>query len=178
MTGQTDNVSDHPARIALFPGAFDPVTHGHLDIIGRAAGLFERLVVAVGRNPLKEHVFTPEERQAMLVAHTRRWPNVEVPIYRDLTVDFARRIGADVIIRGIRDGADLRAELEIANTNLIISGIETIFLMTSHQHVLTSSTLIKQIVEMGGADIQQLSKLVPADVAKRLEDKLRPSAGA
>ena len=164
------------ARVALFPGAFDPVTHGHLDIIGRAAGLYERLIVAVGINPLKEHVFTPEERREILTTHTKQWTNVEVPTYSDLTVDFARRVGAQVIIRGIRDSADLHAELEIANTNLIISGIETVFLMTGHQYVLTSSTLIKQIVEMGGSDIDQLSKLVPVDVAKRLIERLRPSS--
>ncbi len=161
------------ANVALYPGAFDPVTHGHLDIIGRAAKLFERLIVAVGVNPIKEHVFSPDERREMLVAHTSDWPNVEVQTYTDLTVDLARRVDAHVILRGIRSSVDLHDELDIANTNLIIGEIETVFLMTSHQHGLTSSTLIKQIVEMGGHDPEQLTKLVPPDVAKRLIERLR-----
>ncbi len=159
--------------VAIFPGTFDPVTHGHLDIIRRAACLFERLIVAVGENPLKAQVFTPEERREMLIQHTADAPNVEVRTYAGLTVDFAQEVGAKVILRGIRDAVDLHAELEIATANLIIGDLETVFLMTSGQHVVTSSTLIKQIVEIGRYDTEHLSRLVPLDVARKLEQRLR-----
>jgi pantetheine-phosphate adenylyltransferase len=160
-------------NLAIFPGMFDPVTLGHLDIIERAARLYDRLIVAVGDNPLKQPTFSQDERKEMLVEHTRSWPAVEVETYSGLTVDYARAVGARVILRGIRDNVDLHAELEIATTNLIIGGIETVFLMTSGQHMLTSSTLIKQIVEIGRYDPNHLARLVPLDVAQRLEERLR-----
>ncbi len=166
-------MTEKDSRIALFPGAFDPVTHGHLDIIERAAKLYDRLVVAIGINPLKQTIFTPEERAEMLSAHTSPLNNVKVRTYEDLTVEFAKQVGAGVILRGIRDTVDLHNELQIANTNLIIGGIETMFLMTSHEHVLTSSSLIKQIVEIGGYDSNRIAKLVPLDVATKLEKRLR-----
>lgn len=161
------------AHLAIFPGMFDPVTHGHLDIIRRASMLYERLIVAVGENPIKIQVFTLKERREMLIEHTGDLPNVEVHIYDGLTVEFARSVGAGVILRGIRDTVDLHAELEIATTNRIIGDIETVFLMTSGQHILTSSKLIKQIVEIGRYDADHLARLVPLDVAKRLEERLR-----
>jgi len=160
------------AHIAVFPGMFDPVTHGHLDIIRRASKLYEKLIMGVGDNPLKTEVFTQEERREMLEQHTSDLPNLEVRTYSGLTVEFARSVGAGVILRGIRDTVDLHAELEIATTNLIIGGIETVFLMTSGQHILTSSALIKQIVEIGEYDTDRLARLVPLDVAKRLEERL------
>jgi pantetheine-phosphate adenylyltransferase len=163
-------------QIAIFPGTFDPVTLGHLDIIERAARLYDRLVVAVGDNPLKKEVFTQEERREMLAAHTRHIANVEAHAYTGLTIEFARRMGARVILRGIRDNVDLHAELEIATTNLIMGSIETVFLMTAGQHSLTSSTLIKQIVQFGQYDPDHLARLVPLDVAKRLEERLRSKA--
>ncbi len=159
-------------NLAIFPGAFDPLTHGHLDIIQRAAKLYDRLIVAVGHNPLKTEVFTPDERAEMLRHHTNELTNVEVSIYSGLTVDFAKSLGARVILRGIRDNVDVHAELEIATTNRIIGDIETVFLMTSGDHILTSSTLIKQIVEIGRYDADHLARLVPLDVAKRLGDRL------
>lgn len=161
------------SNLAVFPGSFDPVTHGHLDIIQRASVLYERLIVAVGQNPLKDEVFTPQERKEMVVEHTANLANVEVRTYSGLTVEFARSIGAGVILRGLRDNMDLHAELEIAVTNRIIGDIETVFLMTSGQHILTSSTLIKQIVEIGQYDADRLARLVPLDVARRLEKRLR-----
>jgi len=158
---------------AIFPGMFDPVTLGHLDIIQRASRLYDRLIVAVGDNPLKKEVFTSAERKQMVLEHTADLPNVEVQTYTGLTVEYARSVGARVILRGIRDNVDLHAELEIATMNLIIGGIETVFLMTSGQHMLTSSTLIKQIVEIGRYDHNHLARLVPLDVAHRLEERLR-----
>lgn len=166
------------ADVAIFPGVFDPVTYGHLNIIGRAAKLYRSLIVAVGHNPLKSEVFTPDERREMVASHTQELSNVEVRTYDGLTVEFARGIGARVIVRGIRDTVDLHAELEIATTNRIIGDVETVFLMTDGQHVLTSSTLIRQIVEIGHYDTEHLSKLVPLDIAKRLEERLRRARGA
>ncbi len=160
-------------NIAIFPGMFDPVTHGHLDIIARASRLYAKLLVAVGDNPLKEEVFTPQQRLEMLAEHTSHLSNVEVQTYSGLTVEFARSVRAGVILRGIRDTVDLHAELEIATANRIIGDIETVFMVTSGEHVLTSSTLIKQIVEIGQYDAAHLARLVPLDVAKRLEERLR-----
>ena len=165
-----------PTNLAMFPGMFDPLTHGHLDIIQRGSKLYDTLIVAVGQNPLKAEVFTVDERRQMLIEHIVDLPNIEVRTYSGLTVEFARSIGATVILRGIRDNVDLHAELEIATTNRIIGGIETVFLMTSGEHMLTSSTLIRQIVEIGGYDTDRLGRLVPLDVAKRLEERLRGSA--
>lgn len=169
-------MSEQETNLAIFPGMFDPVTLGHVDIIQRASKLFDRLLVAVGLNPLKTEVFTAEERLEMVVAHTADLPNVEVRTYTGLTVEFARSVGARVILRGIRDNVDLHAELEIATTNRIIGGIETVFLMTAGHHILTSSTLIRQVVEIGGYDTDHLARLVPLDVAKRLEERLRKAS--
>ncbi len=157
---------------AVFPGMFDPLTHGHLDIIQRASRLYEKLIIGVGDNPVKTEVFTQQERLDMLIEHTSDLPSIEVRAYSGLTVEFARCVGAGVILRGIRDTVDLHAELEIATTNLIIGDIETVFLMTSGQHILTSSTLIRQIVEIGQYDTNHIARLVPLDVAKRLEQRL------
>jgi len=164
-------MADARTSVAIFPGAFDPMTHGHLDIVRRAAKLYSKLIVAVGKNPMKQEVFSADERAEMLTAHTADLPNVEVRTYTGLTVEFARQLGAGVIVRGIRDTVDLHAELEIATANRIIGDTETVFLMTSDQHVLTSSTLIKQIVEIGEYDSDRLSRLVPLDVAQRLKER-------
>jgi len=166
-------VPDSRQHIAMFPGTFDPVTYGHLDIIERASRMYPRLIVAVGNNPEKASLFTAQERVHMLQAKLAHLENVEVQPYDGLTAAFARDVGARVIIRGIRDNVDLHAELELANTNLMISGIETVFLMASSQHALTSSNLIKQIVHIGGYDVNRLSRLVPLDVAEALEQRMR-----
>jgi pantetheine-phosphate adenylyltransferase len=164
--------------VAVFPGTFDPVTLGHLDVIRRAANLFSRVVVGVGHNPEKTEIFTTDDRVAMiseLVAESR---NVEVGSYDGLTMEFVRKMNASVIVRGIRDSADLRDELQFANANLIVGDIETVFLMTSEQHALTSSSLIKQIVELGGADTDRLRNLIPEGVLVRLRQKLAKEGGS
>jgi pantetheine-phosphate adenylyltransferase len=160
------------ARTAVFPGSFDPITNGHLDIIQRASGLFERVIVAVGQNPAKAEVFSPEERVRMIAELVREFPNVNVASYSGLTIDFVRQAGGDVILRGIRDTLDVRDELQAANTNLIVGGIETVFLMASDQYTLTSSTFIKQIVSLGGDASTRLSALVPTNVLEQLRAKL------
>lgn len=166
-------MTNHRETTAVFPGTFDPVTLGHLDIMRRAARLFTRLVVGVGQNPEKSAMFTADERVEMIREHIGDLDNATVASYAGLTMEFVRGIGAPVIVRGIRDGSDLRDELQFANANLIVGDIETVFLMTNEQHALTSSTLIKQIVELGGGDLKRLSNLVPPSVLKRLESKVR-----
>ena len=160
------------SRTAVFPGSFDPITNGHLDIIERAARLFGRVVVAVGHNPAKTEVFSPSERVAMIRGLVAQHENVAVDSYEGLTIDFVRAAGGDLIVRGIRDTIDVRDELQAANTNLIVGGVETVFLMASDRYALTSSTFIKQIVSMGGEESARLSSLVPTSVLQQLREKL------
>ena len=155
------------ARIAIFPGTFDPITNGHLDIIQRGRLLFDRLVVAVGYNPDKRHLFTQPERTELIRELVADMPNVSVESFTGLTVDFARRIGAAVILRGIRSFSDLQYEFQVALTNRVVAGVETVFIMTSEQFAFTSSTLIKQVAAMGG----DVSALVPANVVRRMREK-------
>ena len=159
--------------VAVFPGTFDPVTLGHVDLIQRGARLFPRLIVGVGHNPEKSALFAPDERVEMIAELIRGMENVSVESYDGLTMAFVRRVGAGALLRGIRDSADLRDELQFANANLIVGDIETVFLMTTNPNALTSSALIKQIVELGGADIERLNNLVPPGVLRRLQEKIR-----
>lgn len=165
-------MTKHKAKIAVFAGTFDPPTSGHVDIIKRSRRLFDQLIVAVGRNPEKEPFFSETERLSMLRELTSSMDNVHVEAYPGLTMDFVREKGATVIIKGIRDSSDLGSELQQANVNLIAGNTETVFLLTSDQHALTSSTLIRQVVEFGG-DPGRLERLVPATVARRLHERLK-----
>lgn len=162
---------------AVYPGSFDPITHGHLDVIRRAARLFNRLIVGVGLNPGKQPIFSPEERIKLIRPHIAHMRNVSLDSYEGLTMDFVRNCDARVLIRGIRDLADLSAELQQANVNLAIGGIETVFLLTSDQHVMTSSTYVKQIFELSGGDVDRLKRLVPDNVARRMAEKHGPPRG-
>lgn len=165
--------SNRKPVVALYPGSFDPVTYGHLDVIRRAGSLFDGLVVGVGENPEKKSWFSQRERLEMLRPHVAELPNVRAEAYAGLTVDFMRRCGARFILRGIRDQTDLSDELHQANVNLVAGDIETLFLMTSDQHVLTSSTYIKQLYELGGSDLERLRRLVPPNVLERLDHKIK-----
>ena len=158
--------------VAVFQGSFDPVTFGHLDVIRRAARLFNELIVAIGINPDKAPLFSPQERMDLLLPHIADLPNVRAASYAGLTIDFVRECGANVLVRGIRDMADLNHEVQLANLNRMIGGVETVFMLTSDQHVLTSSTYIKQIYEMGGGDLSRFKQLVPDNVAERLAERL------
>jgi len=155
--------------VVVFPGTFDPITEGHLDMIRRGSRLFDKLIVAVGTNPQKTELFSKEERVALTRELVKDLPNVEVQSYDGLTIDFVHRVGGTMILKGIRDTVDLRAELQQANTNRIAGGVETLFLLTSDRHALTSSTLIKQIAAMGG----DVSQLVPPSVREKLLAKLK-----
>jgi pantetheine-phosphate adenylyltransferase len=156
----------------VFPGTFDPITKGHLDIIKRARVIVDELIVAVGHNPAKQALFSFEERVEMVRELVRDFGDVEVKAYEGLTAEFVQSVGAQVIVRGIRDNVDLHFELQQSNINLAIGGVETIFLLANDQFALTSSTYIKQIVELGCQDLDRLSRLVPNTVAQRLLNKI------
>ncbi len=165
-------MTDMRPGIAVFPGTFDPATFGHLDIIQRSARLFGKLVVGVGKNPEKHEMFPTDERVEMMREITREVENVTVRAYEGLTMKFAHEVGAGIIVRGIRDSHDLRDELNFANANMMVGDVETVVLMASDRNALTSSTLIKQIVELGGGEIHRLADLVPPGVLSRLKNQL------
>lgn len=168
---------DGSSKIGLFPGTFDPITNGHLDVIRRGQVLFDRLVVAVANNPAKREVFTMEERQAMIEQLIRETcdDHVHVEAYSGLTVDFARRIGATAILRGIRNVTDLNFEIQLALTNRAIADIETVFMMSGESYGFTSSTLIRQIAV--GGDINRLHRLLPSVVLDKLKAKKAEHGG-
>lgn len=157
-------------RVAVFPGQFDPITNGHLDVIQRGMKLFDEVIVAVGINPDKREMFTLEERVELIKELLGDHPAVRVERYAGLTVDFVRKMRATAILRGIRDVSDLRYEFQLALANRAVGGVETVFIMTGDQYALTSSSLIRQVVSLGG-DIRQLSALLPANVIQRLVAK-------
>lgn len=162
-------------RIAVFPGQFDPITNGHLDIIRRAVQLFDEVIVGVGINPEKRELFSQDERLAMVQELLTDIPGARAAKYEGLTVDFVRSVGAAVMLRGIRDVSDLRHEFQLALANRAVGGVETVFIMTGDQFALTSSSLIRQIVSLG-ADLAKLEPLVPRNVIQRLERMWRSGA--
>jgi len=165
-------MSSRPRRLAVFPGQFDPITNGHLDVIKRGVALFDELIVAVGINPEKTELFTIDERVAMSRTLVRDVPCVHVAKYTGLTVDFVKQMKATAILRGIRDASDLRYEFQLAMANRTVGGVETVFIMTGEQYALTSSSLIRQVVAFGG-DVGQLAAILPELVIERLREKQR-----
>jgi len=156
-------------RAALYPGSFDPVTFGHLDLIARGAGLFDRLVVAVADNPRKKATFTVDERVAMLRRHSKKHRNVEVAAFAGLAVDFAKANGLAVLLRGVRTTSDFAFEHQMALTNRSLApAVETVFMMPSAEWTFLSSTLIKEVVAAGGDASRWAPKDVSAALAKRL----------
>ena len=153
---------------ALCPGTFDPVTNGHLDVVRRAAKLFDRVVVAVVENPSKEPLFTADERVDMLREAAGDLPNVEVEAFTGLLVDHARNRGVDVIVKGLRATQDFDYELQMAQMNRHLSGVETCFVPTSPQWSYLSSSLVKEVARYGG----DVSGLVPDHVLGRLKERL------
>lgn len=152
--------------IAIYPGSFDPVTFGHLDIIERASGLFETVIVAVARNPNKQSLFPVEKRIQQLVACTEHLENVEIDCFNTLTVTYAQRRQAKVLLRGLRVLSDFEYELQMAHTNKSLSQqVETVFLATSNEYSFLSSSLVKEIAKFGGP----VDHLVPENVAVELE---------
>ena len=157
-------------RTAVFPGQFDPITNGHLDVIKRGTRLFDELIVAVGINPEKREMFTIDERVEIIRELLKDTAGVRVERYTGLTVDFVRQSGASVILRGIRDVSDLRYEFQLALANRAVGDVETVFIMTGDQFALTSSSLIRQVVSLGG-DVKSLKGILPDLVVKLLQKK-------
>jgi pantetheine-phosphate adenylyltransferase len=153
---------------ALCPGMFDPVTNGHLDIVERASRLFDVVVVAVVENPAKEPLFAPEERVTMLKEAIAGLQNVEVESFSGLLVDYAARREAKIIVKGLRAVSDFDYELQMAQMNHRLAGVETCFIPTSPKWSYLSSSLVKEIAGYG-ADV---SGLVPDNVRDRLQEKL------
>ena len=138
-------------RTAIYPGSFDPVTNGHMDIIRRAAGMFDRLIVGILRNSAKNAMFTTEERIRMIQMVTKDLENVEVKAFDGLLVDFAHQENAKVIVRGLRAVTDFEYELQLAQTNRVVSpDVDTIFLTTNLKYSYLSSSIVKEIASYGG----------------------------
>ncbi len=152
---------------AIFPGSFDPITNGHMDVVRRGMKLFDELIIAVGRSPIKNQLFSPQERVEMIAELIEGLPGVSVESFEGLTVEYAAQREASVILRGLRSLTDVQYEFQLAMTNRAVAGIETIFIMTSEQYGFTSSTLIREIASLGG----DLSNLIPAGVHKRLKGR-------
>ena len=153
---------------ALCPGTFDPVTNGHLDIIGRASQPFELVVVAALENPSKEPMFTLEERVAMLKEACSGMPDVTVVSFRGLLVDLARSHGDAAIVKGLRAVSDYEYEIQMAQMNHRLAGVETLFMSTSPRWSFLSSSLVKEVARLGG----DVSGLVPDHVKASLADRL------
>ena len=165
-------------KIGLFPGTFDPITNGHLDVVKRGQDHFDRLVIAIGHNPAKKPLFSLEERIDIIqqLINEQCDPEiVEVQTFQGLTVDFAKSIGATAILRGLRNVTDLNFEFQLALTNRAIADIETIFIMSGEVHGYTSSTLIKQIASAG--DIDRLHTLLPENVIEKMKEKKKQYGG-
>ncbi|OGF09379.1 MAG: pantetheine-phosphate adenylyltransferase [Candidatus Eisenbacteria bacterium RBG_16_71_46] len=156
-------------RVALFPGTFDPFTNGHLDLTRRAARLFDRVVVAVADNPAKGTMFTLEERIEMIHGAVKSLPRVEVVGFTDLVVACARRVGAQVMIRGLRAVSDFEFEFQMALMNRRLAPqVEVAFMMPSEQYTYLNATLVKEVARLGGS----VRGLVPRPVEERLRQRL------
>lgn len=153
---------------AVYPGSFDPVTYGHLDIIQRASRVADEVIVAVLVNSGKQPLFTIEERVRMLQETTERFSNVTIETFQGLTVDFARQTGAKVLVRGLRAVSDFESEMQIAQTNHSLDPeIDTMFFTTSLEYAFLSSTIVREVASYGS----DVSKMVPAAVQKKLVEK-------
>ena len=157
-------------RIAVYPGSFDPMTNGHTDIVERSKALFDRVHVGILRNPQKEALFTVEERLEMIQEIYADDPEVEVQAFDGLLVDFAERVGAGAIIRGLRAATDFEYELQMALMNRRLRDrIETLFMVPREEFTFVSSSLIKEVCRFGGS----IEGLVPPQVESRLAAKFR-----
>ncbi len=158
-------------RIAVYPASFDPITNGHLDLIDRASRLFDELIVAVAENGEKKGLFTVDERIEMIQQVLGKRPNIRVDVIRTLLVDYARKQGARIVIRGLRALSDFEYEFEMALMNShMYPDLETVFLMTSERWFYVSSSRLREVVSFG-ADVREF---VPAIVNERLREKLAP----
>jgi pantetheine-phosphate adenylyltransferase len=158
--------------IAIYPGSFDPPTNGHLDLIERGSKIFDELIVSILRNAEKSPLFSLAERRRMLEELTQPFRNVSVDTFEGLTVDYALKVGAGAILRGIRAISDYEYELQMALMNRKLHPeLETVFMMPAEQYSYISSRLVREVAQLGGA----ISDLVPEMVEQRLREKLDPS---
>jgi len=156
---------------AVCPGSFDPVTLGHVDIFERAAAQFDEVVVAVLVNPNKRGMFTPEERMEMIAESAGHLPNLRVETGQGLVVDFVKARGLTAIVKGLRTGTDFEYELQMAQMNKHIAGVDTFFVATTPRYSFVSSSLAKEVAQLGG----DVSDLLPAAVNRRVAEKLAQS---
>jgi pantetheine-phosphate adenylyltransferase len=158
--------------IAIYPGSFDPPTNGHLDLIERGSKIFDELVVAILRNPDKDPLFSLNERRNMLEELTREFRNVRVDTFDGLTVDYAGKVNANAVLRGIRALSDYEYELQMALMNRKLAPhLETVFMMPAEQYSYLSSRLVREVARLGGS----IKDLVPEAVEQRLREKLDPA---
>ncbi len=155
--------------VVLYPGSFDPIHNGHVEIVETTARLFDKVVVAAMRNPQKgEPLFTLEERQELIEDSLAHLANVEVTMFSSLVVDLARDVGANFIVKGLRAVSDFESELQMAQMNRSISGVDTLFVPSASRNSFLASKLIREVARFGG----DISTMVPAPVAARLKSKL------
>jgi pantetheine-phosphate adenylyltransferase len=155
-------------RRAVCPGSYDPVTNGHLDIIERASKLFDEVVVAVLVNKNKKSLFSVEERLEMLREVTSQWPNVRIDSWHGLLVDYCREHGIGAIVKGLRAVSDFDYELQMAQMNQQLSGVETMFMSTNPLYSFLASSLVKEVATYGG----DVSNLLPPKIEQRLRERL------
>jgi pantetheine-phosphate adenylyltransferase len=155
-------------RTAVYPGTFDPVTHGHLDLANRGRRHYDRLIIAVLRHDSKKPLFSIEERVQLLQESVGDWPNVEVDSFDGLLVDYARSMGAAVILRGIRAASDFEYEMQMAMMNRhLLPDVETVFLVPNEAYSYVSSRLVREVAGLGGS----VDNLVPANVVRALNSR-------
>jgi pantetheine-phosphate adenylyltransferase len=161
-------------KIAIYPGTFDPITYGHIDVIERAAEIFDTIIVAVARNSSKQPLFTMEERAALITAVVKKYPNVKVDSFRGLLVEYARKKKATSIVRGLRAVSDFEYEFQMALTNRkLVGNISTVFLMPHEKYTYLNSTIVREIGLYGG----DISEFVPPLVRKALKKKVTELSG-
>jgi len=155
-------------KTAVCPGSFDPITNGHLDIVRRGLGVFDKVIIAVGHNPLKKDLFTTEEKICMIEKSVESNPRIEVDMFEGLLVDYIQKIGACAILRGLRVISDFELELQLALMNRrLCESVETFFLMTDYNHLFVSSTIVKATAAAGGS----VEGLVPEPALEKLQEK-------
>lgn len=158
---------------AVCPGSFDPITYGHLDVVARASHHFDQVIVAVFENRSKSSLFTVEERKLMIREATEKFPNVVVDSWHGLTVDYCKANGVSTIVRGLRAVTDFDYELQIAQVNLQLAGVETMFMATAPAHSFLSSTLVKELAHYGG----DVTSMVPPNIVRALRERLFATGG-
>lgn len=155
-------------RIAIYPGSFDPITNGHLDVIRRAAAIFDKVVVAIAHNADKTGLFTPEERAELIRSALDGEPQVEVDFFSGLLVDYVRQRGAGIIVRGLRAVADFEYEFRFALMNRrLVPGVDTVFLMTDERNFYISSSLVKEVASLGASVIDFVPEVVRDALARK-----------